>query len=411
MIIARRSLSLAFLASTLSALSACVAAPDESDPDRGVVTPAGDPFDIPIQGATAEQIRTFFEGDDLFGTPLHEADGLGPLYTRSSCGACHDRGARGPGSVQKMSVVEEDGVTASADQSLLPWGNTVHPLLAGGATTPVLPPDDPRVRVSVRVGPPILGRGYLEAVDDAEILRAEAEQANRDDGIHGRVHHVVYLSEPSADPTFNPHQKGDVVIGRFGLKARIATLEEFTADALQGDMGITSPLRPTEPPNPDGLDDDKKPGVDVGAESVSLRAMYMRLTAIPRRPGLTDEGARLFERARCAVCHQPSMRTRADYPMALLAGIDAPIFTDMLIHDMGDGLADGVADFDAGSRDYRTAPLIGLRFVRGFLHDGRAATVEEAIRLHGGEAAESAALFAGLSVEDRATLVAYVGRL
>ncbi|MFT3768527.1 MAG: di-heme oxidoredictase family protein [Minicystis sp.] len=376
--------------------------------------PQGDPFDVPIDGVSMAELAAFFDGDALFGVPLHEADGLGPLYTRSSCGGCHATGLRGPGSVLKMAVVEGDGVTTSSDQSKLPWGNTVHPLVTAGATTPITAPEDPSVLVSIRVGPPILGRGYLEAIADGEILRMAMEQSGRDDGIHGRVNHVVYASEPNPDATFNAHQKGEMVIGRFGLKARIATLDEFTADALQGDMGITSPLRPTEIANPDGLTDDVKPGVDVDADSVNRRATYMRLTAIPRRSGLTDEGRALFEGARCGVCHAPSLKTRADYPISLLAGIDAPVFTDMLLHDMGDALADGVIDGQAASRDWRTAPLIGLRFNKTFMHDGRAATVEEAILLHdgkGSEAADSIARFRALSAADHDALLAFVSAL
>jgi CxxC motif-containing protein (DUF1111 family) len=225
---------------------------------------------------------------------------------------------------------------------------------------------------------------------------------------------VAYASEPNPDPTFNAHRKGDVLIGRFGLKARIGTLDEFTADALQGDMGITSPLRPDEIPNPDGLTDDLKPGIDVTAESVNARAMYMRLTAIPRRDDLTDAGRALFREAACDVCHAPSMKTRDDYPIALLAGIDAPIYTDMLLHDLGDDLADGVVDGQATGREWRTAPLIGMRFQKTFLHDGRARTVEEAIRAHGGngsEAAGAAARFDALSPADREALLAFVNAL
>jgi CxxC motif-containing protein (DUF1111 family) len=105
------------------------------------------------------------------------------------------------------------------------------------------------------------------------------------------------------------------------------------------------------------------------------------------------------------------MRTRRDYPISILADIDAPIFTDLLIHDMGDALADGVIDGEATSRDWRTAPLIGLRFNHTFLHDGRATTLEEAIRLHAGEAAESAAIFDQLSPADHAALLAFVSAL
>jgi CxxC motif-containing protein (DUF1111 family) len=198
------------------------------------------------------------------------------------------------------------------------------------------------------------------------------------------------------------------------LKARIATIDEFTADALQGDMGITSPLRPTEIPNPDGLTDDLKPGIDVTAESVNRRAMYVRLTAIPTRSGSREAGRAVFERTGCAACHVPSLKTSSDYPIRLLADIDAPVFTDMLLHDMGDDLADGVVEGEAGPRDWRTAPLIGLRFDKSYLHDGRAHTLEEAVLLHdgaGSEAAASVASFRTLSPADHDALLAFVGSL
>jgi CxxC motif-containing protein (DUF1111 family) len=410
----------ALFALSLSSLAACSSEPEPSAPDSSgggggpTTVHHGDPFDVPMDGVSAKEAKAFFEGDELFDLTLRESDGLGPLYTRSACGACHDKGTRGPGTVQKMAVILDDGVTTSPDQSKLPWGPTVHPLCTAGAKTPVLPPDDPSVRVSIRVGPPVLGRGYMEAVEDGEILRVAVDQAGRTDGIHGRANHVVYASEPNPDPTFNAHRNGDMVIGRFGLKARIATLDEFTADALQGDMGITSPLRPTELPNPDGLTDDAKPGIDVTADSVNKRAMYVRLTAVPQRDGLTEAGRAFFESTQCAACHVPSMRTRSSFPMALLAGVDAPIFTDMLLHDMGDELADGVTEGEAGGRDFRTAPLIGLRFDKTYLHDGRAHTVEEAILLHdgkGSEAADSIARFRALSPSDRDALLAFVNAL
>jgi CxxC motif-containing protein (DUF1111 family) len=254
----------------------------------------------------------------------------------------------------------------------------------------------------------------MEAIQDDEIERVAGEQAARDDGIHGRVNHVVYASEPNPDTRFHDHRTGDRVIGRFGLKARIATLDEFTADALQGDMGITSPLRPTEIPNPDGVTDDDKPGIDVTAESVNERADYMRMLAIPRRDVPAGSGAAVFAAVKCAVCHAPSLRTAPDYALPALAGIDAPIFTDLLLHDMGDALADGQIEGEAGPRDWRTAPLVGLRFDKTYLHDGRATTIAAAILDHdgpGSEAAESVRLFRALSEADRAALLAYVGGL
>ncbi|MDB5215455.1 MAG: putative thiol oxidoreductase with 2 cytochrome c heme-binding site, partial [Myxococcaceae bacterium] len=269
-----------------SAPTAAPSTPATASPEAPTtpVTP-GDPFDVPLEHASDLERTQFFSGDALFELPLREADGLGPVYTRTSCGACHSSGVRGPGAVEKMVVVQADGITPAVDQSALPYGHTVHPLFAGGGTSAVLPPTDPSIhlKLSTRVGPSILGRGYVEAVLDSEIERIASEQAQRTDGIHGRINHVVYASEANPDTRFHSHKKGDVVIGRFGLKARVGTLDDFTADALQGDMGITSPLRPTEVANPDALTDDSKPGIDVVIDSVNLRAMYVRLTAIPRR--------------------------------------------------------------------------------------------------------------------------------
>jgi CxxC motif-containing protein (DUF1111 family) len=177
------------------------------------------------------------------------------------------------------------------------------------------------------------------------------------------------------------------------------------------DMGITSPLRPVEPPNPDGLTDDDKPGIDATLDMVNELATYMRTTAIPTRGMLTAQGAVLFDQALCSVCHAPSLKTRSDYPIAQLAGIDAPIFTDLLVHDSGAAFADGMTDGEATGREYRTPALIGVRYQKAFMNDGRAHSVLEAIQLHGGEGAGSAQAFANLSASDQQTLVAYVQAL
>lgn len=380
--------------------------------------PAGDPVDMPIDGVTPEQLAIFSEGDALFGLPLRDPDGLGPLYTRPSCSACHAGGLRGPGLVQKMSIVLADGLTPSPDQSKLVFGHTIHPLLAAGGTKPIVAPEnDPSVKVSVRVGPPVLGRGYIEAILDSEIQRVAAEQAVRTDGIHGRINMVVYASEANSDTTFHTHRKGDSTIGRFGVKARIATVDDFVADALQGDMGITSPLRPTEFANPEGLADDLKSGVDLGLASINLRANYIRLIAIPKRGSLSVEGRAGFEAARCDGCHVPSMRTRPDYPIVQLANVDALVFSDLLLHDMGTALSDGLpegVDGTATAREWRTAPLIGLRFLTTFMHDSRAHGIEEAILAHdgpGSEAHDSVERFKALTADDRAQLLDFVNAL
>jgi CxxC motif-containing protein (DUF1111 family) len=376
-----------------------------------------DPTDSPLRSATDAQKRLFTDGDARFGAVYLDGDGLGPNFIRNACESCHGEGAKGPGSVQKMALVEADGVTPLADQSALEWGHTVRPYYAGGATTGLMPPasSTAQVKLSMRMGVAVFGRGYIDAVLDSEIERVEAEQSARTDGISGRINRVVYASEANPDTRYHQHFKGETnLIGRFGLKARIASIDDFAADASQGDMSITSPMRPDELPNPGAKTDDTRIGVDVPIETINLLAEYMRLIEIPRRTIPAGNGAALFEAASCSACHVPSLKTRSDYPVAQLAGIDAPLFSDLLLHDMGSELADGLTDGSATSREWRTAPLMGLRFFRNYLHDGRAKSVEEAILLHDGSGAESqgaVAKYRALSDAERAQLLAYVSAL
>jgi CxxC motif-containing protein (DUF1111 family) len=408
-----------------AALLACSSSEPAEVTPTSLPTNTVDLPDNPLSGLSPELEVDFNDGDLLFGTPLRQADGLGPLYTRSSCDSCHANDVRGPGLVSKMSVVQADGVTPAIDQSMLAFGHTVHPLGVAGPysaalkPTPILPPENrTNVKVTTRLGPPVIGRGYIEAIADSEIERVAAEQAARGDEIHGRVNRVAYGSEPNEDTRFHSYRKGELVIGRFGLKARVATLDDFTADAFQGDMGITSPLRPTEFANPDGLIDDDKPGIDVDYRSVNLRALYIRLLDIPTRK-TSPAGAALFSSADCAACHVPALATRADYPIEGLAGIDAEVYSDLLLHRMGSELADGLpthpnVDGEAGSFEWRTAPLIGLRFNRTFLHDGRAKSIEEAVLMHRGEGSEAnraVDAFEALSDVDRQTLLEFVEAL
>lgn len=364
-----------------------------------------DRSDAPIAGLEAHWLTRFGEGDIAFDAPFRESQGLGPLYIRIACASCHEDDARGPGVVRKMALSDESAA--------LPFGSTLRPLRAAGAMHPIEAPAG--ARLSSRLGPPVFGRGYLEAIAASEIESAEREQAS-DGVVSGRIHRVAYQSVlASPDRRFHSHTPGDRdLIGRFGHKARIATVDEFVADAYQGDMGITTPLRPEELPNPDGLRDDRRPGVDLDLATVTAAADYVRLLAIPARVEPPAGGAELFERSGCARCHTPSMHTRSDYPIPQIADIDAALYTDVLLHDMGEGLADGVRDGDASGREWRTAPLIGVRHVSGYMHDGRASTVEEAIAAHdspGSEASFAVRSYRALSESERRTLIAFVSGL
>lgn len=356
-----------------------------------------DPSNLPMAALTREERASFDRGDPIFARVFRESQGLGPVYIRASCASCHASDGRGPGAVERVLAVEADGYTPRADQSVMPWGPVLRPFFVAPATRGVDAPErDEGVLRSRRVGPAVFGRGWMEAVDPAELARLAWEQA-RGGELRGRV---PWLPDGS--------------LGRFGLKSRVATLEGFAADALRGDMGITSPALPDEVPNPDGLRDDARPGVDVGAEVVRDLGGYLQGLAMPARRALNPLGRSVFERIGCAGCHAPALATRADAPVRATRGARAEVYTDMLLHDMGAGLADGSAEGAAGPRDWRTAPLIGLRFFRAYLHDGRARTLDDAARMHRGEGSEANASvdrYEALPDPERAALLAFIQAL
>jgi CxxC motif-containing protein (DUF1111 family) len=391
-------------------------AADAGGPGVGL-PPSPETPDLPLAGASVAQQRSFRAGDAVFDQLFEAEDGLGPVYVQPSCAACHLRGGRGPGQTRRMAVISTS--TGEPVEAVL-FGPLVRPLVTAGAVTPVLPPDGgippgAELEVTTRLAAPVFGRAYLEAIADSEIERVASEQALRADAIHGRVNRVSFDSQHVLDPGFPAHAPGETgLIGRFGVKARLATLDDVVADALQGDLGLTCALRPAELPNPDGLADDLLPGVDLPDTQLAALVSYTRLLDIPRRAAPEPDGAALFDSVGCAVCHVPSLRTRADWPTPQLAGVDAPVFTDLLLHDMGAELADGQQEHGAGPRDFRTAPLIGLRYLTSYLHDGRARTVREAVLAHGAAGSEAAGTvqrFEALGSGDQDLLLAFVGGL
>lgn len=377
----------------LLAALACSASPgpgsgEKPAPRRVVV----DRPDLPLARLTEQELKRFKQGDALFEATLRESDGLGPLYVRDSCSACHAGDGRGPGVVTKIST--DDGAAAA---ELLRLGTTERPYVTAGATQPLLAGADPRLRVTARHPPAVFGRGYLEAIAEREIEQLAERAARRTGSARGR-----------------PNRLADGRIGRFGVKARLATLEDFAADALRGDMGITSPQYPEEPAGPEGLRDDRRPGVDFSAEQVLVLRDYLRFLELPERRAPSQAGVALFERAGCSDCHVPALMTSPRFEVEALAGVKAAIYTDLLVHDMGAARADGQTEASAGPREFRTAPLIGLRFLPSYLHDGSADTVEAAIAAHAGDDSEgrdSWRSFQALSTDERRELVRFVEAL
>ena len=216
--------------------------------------------DVPIDGLSADDVAKFNDGDALFDLPFRAADGLGPLYIRTACGACHEDGSRGPGLVQKMAIVEADGVTAGrrsvgARRSATRSARASPPARPRRSRRPTCPTSRSRSASARRCSAAATSRRSTTP-------RSSASRPSRPRAptrIHGRINRVDVRvgAEPRHDVR-RRYQHGpdepDRPLRPQG--ARSPTLDDFTADAFQGDMGLTTPMRPTELPNPDGLTDD-----------------------------------------------------------------------------------------------------------------------------------------------------------
>jgi CxxC motif-containing protein (DUF1111 family) len=249
-----------------------------------------------------------------------------------------------------------------------------------------------------RTTPSLLGFGLLEAVPDSVILsHADPNDANHD-GIKGRA---AILS--------------DGTIGRFGRKAVAATIAAFQGDAFIYEMGITDPDEPEEQtirgtPLPPGVD--PAPDPEISQQDFDAATAFTEMLAPPppaRLAVFAAAGRREFAQIGCASCHLPSLSTGSS-PIAAVSNTVVHAYTDLLLHDMGANLADiclGVAT----PSEFRTEPLMGLRFRDRFLHDGRAQTLTQAIRLHGGEGSSARDRFVALRERDRDALIRFLRTL
>ncbi|MGQ0579568.1 MAG: di-heme oxidoreductase family protein [Betaproteobacteria bacterium] len=266
------------------------------------------------------------------------------------------------------------------------------------------------ILISPRVAPPVFGMGLLEAVPEETLLEIARRQAAQ--GFNGRPNYVW-----DAD-------KRVVALGRFGWKAGQPTLRQQNAAAFLNDMGITTRTFPQENCPPAQKACNNSPGIgtpEQGDRQFESLNFYIRALAVPARRNLDDDsvarGEKLFHEAQCAVCHVPEVHT-GDYPaLPQIAHQVIRPYSDLLLHDMGEGLADGRPDYRAGPRDWRTPPLWGIGLsekVNGnamMLHDGRARNYAEAILWHGGEAAAARETFRTMPKQDREALLAFLASL
>jgi CxxC motif-containing protein (DUF1111 family) len=265
-------------------------------------------------------------------------------------------------------------------------------------------PTDAGVVVAQRKSTPLFGLGLVDHVPDATLLQLAKDQHRGAPSAAGRASMVLDAAS------------GQVRVGRFGWKAQVATLLTFAADAYLNEMGITSPIFPTE--NAPGGDAamldrcDRVAGVEDDGTGVAAFADFMTMLAPPPRGSITPNatrGALVFERIGCAICHVPQLTTGPSAIAALDRVTFAP-FSDFLLHDMGD-LGDGIEQGDAGIREMRTAPLWGLGARSRFLHDARASTLDAAIREHAGQGSAARSAFDALSKSDAGDLIAFLRSL
>lgn len=370
------------------------------------VPQAGDPID----GLTDNERKSFLKGREEFERVFTGKTGLGPLFNANSCGECHESPVPGgAGDEVEVHVGTFDPALPLCD-SLVEKGGPVIQQAGTARLKEALglerEPEPPEATArGLRTTPDILGFGLLDAVPDSAILALADPDDRNGDGISGRVNRFL-----------------DGRIGRFGRKAFVPTLREFNDGAFVIEQGITNPAVPNEEsigglPIPEGVDPVPEPEINLRA--LELTDSFVRFLA-PPPPAEDDEkvesGRRLFSKIGCESCHLPVLRT-GDHPVKALRSLKIAAYTDLLLHDMGPDLADICMGLATPS-EFRTEPLMGLRFSEQieegeprFLHDGRARTIEEAIRLHGGEAGASRDRFARLSEEERETLLKFLRSL
>ncbi|MDG1051124.1 MAG: di-heme oxidoredictase family protein, partial [Planctomycetota bacterium] len=261
---------------------------------------------------------------------------------------------------------------------------------------------------SVRIAPPLVGMGLIESIPE-HAVQALADPADSDgDGISGKMRLVT-------DP-----ETGETRLGRFGWKGSQASVRHQVAAALNTDLGVMTTVYPDPDCGPQQAGCGPS-GAELAEEHLGKLTDYVALLGVSARRDLDDpaalQGELLFDSIGCTACHVPSFTTTEFHPRAELRGQDIHAYTDLLLHDMGPGLASNLPEGNAEGSEWRTTPLWGIGISAGvsggesYLHDGRARTVEEAIRWHGGEGDASRQGFEALTAVEKTALLAFLGSL
>ncbi len=401
-------------------------------------------FSTPSPNLSLPNLEKHLEGDLTFEAtfvtaPATNNAGLGPIYNNVSCVSCHILDGRGdkptvfrisiPGAdiyngpnrvpgmgtqLQDKAVVGEiaEGLVDifyTEDSFQLPDGTTYSLRKPNYTITNSYIPLPAGTMLSVRAAPPVFGLGLLESIPENDIINYSDEFDNDGDGISGKVNYVYDF------------ESGITTIGRFGWKANQPHLNQQTSGAFNGDMGITSPMFQSESCEGqiqhDGLPDD--PEIDL--HFIEVTSFYTKTLAVPAPRNLEDEnvmlGKQLFFEIGCESCHKQKWQTSILAEVPELANQTIYPYSDMLLHDMGEGLADNRPDFLASGSEWKTRPLWGIGLTQvanghtNFLHDARARNLFEAIMWHGGEAESSKLQFSSLSSTERNALISFLEAL
>ncbi|WP_205421220.1 di-heme oxidoreductase family protein [Rhizobium terrae] len=434
----------------------------------------GDAFSHFSPNITFEEEQTFKLGNALFTklwvsapSSTQASDGLGPLFNARACQSCHLKDGRGhppEGAADATSMFlrlarparTDNEREAVSDYRKLNFPDAVYgeqlqdlavpglksegrmqisyeeipETLAGGEVVRLRKPSysigdlgygplEGDVTLSPRIAPPMIGMGLIQAIHEADIL-AKADPDDKDgDGISGKPALV------------RDHRSGELKLGRFGFKAQNASIRDQSSSAFAGDLGISTPDNPFDHGDctkaeaecltmPTGVQERLGP-VEAPDPVLPLVTFYSENLAVPARRDMGDKtvlkGKEVFYEAGCVACHTPKFVTSRN------AGNKAHAFqliwpySDFLLHDMGEGLADGQQVGVADGREWRTQPLWGIGLTQTvnahtfFLHDGRARNLTEAILWHGGEAQKARDAFAALNRQDREALIKFLESL
>jgi CxxC motif-containing protein (DUF1111 family) len=332
-------------------------------------------------------------GAELFSMEFTPEQGLGPLFNERACSSCHlEPRVGGVGRNGLKTVLRVGRLTATGFDPMVGRGgpfaraHSVSELGVRCDRTAGIPAG--ANVTSVRNTPPLFGLGVIDTIPD-RVIRAGARA--REGGVSGR-------------PNVVRGPDGRHRIGRFGWKADTASLELFVAEALRNELGVTNRLAPggAVPLAGDGACGELSSDDELGEDTVAALAAFVADLPQPRPRSVEPPGAAVFRETGCASCHRPSLPAGSG---------EVPLYSDLLLHDMGPALDDRVPQASARGRDWRTAPLWGLSDRKRFLHDGRADSIEAAILAHGGEAEEARRRFRSLSAEDRRRLIEFLNSL